>query len=54
MAAPFVACRYLPLVDLPLHQLGASFDLKAFHQVVLDAGAVTLPVLAERVNAYAR
>jgi uncharacterized protein (DUF885 family) len=26
-----------------------NFDLKAFHEVVLGAGAVTLPVLAERV-----
>jgi uncharacterized protein (DUF885 family) len=33
-------------------QLGANFDLKAFHQVVLGAGAVTLPVLAERVDAW--
>jgi uncharacterized protein (DUF885 family) len=28
------------------------FDLKAFHTVVLGAGAVTLPVLAERVHAW--
>jgi uncharacterized protein (DUF885 family) len=32
--------------------LGASFDLKAFHAVVLGAGAVTLPVLADRVQAW--
>ncbi len=32
--------------------LGARFDRKAFHQVVLGAGAVTLPVLAERVRAW--
>ena len=32
--------------------LGAKFDLKAFHAVVLGAGAVTLPVLAERVHTW--
>jgi uncharacterized protein (DUF885 family) len=35
-------------------QLGARFDLKAFHHVVLGAGAVTLPVLSKRVDEYAR
>jgi uncharacterized protein (DUF885 family) len=33
-------------------ELGAAFDLKAFHQVVLGAGAVTLPVLDERVRGW--
>ena len=33
-------------------KLGARFDLKAFHAVVLGAGAVTLPVLQERVRAW--
>lgn len=33
-------------------QLGKSFDLKGFHDTVLGAGAVTLPVLADRVNAW--
>ena len=33
-------------------KLGAKFDLKAFHAVVLGAGAVTLPVLADRVQAW--
>ncbi|MEP6860880.1 MAG: DUF885 domain-containing protein [Deltaproteobacteria bacterium] len=32
--------------------LAAKFDLKAFHAVVLGAGAVTLPVLADRVQAW--
>jgi uncharacterized protein (DUF885 family) len=31
-------------------ELGSKFDLKAFHDVVLSAGAVTLPVLAQRVR----
>ena len=33
-------------------KLGKKFDLKAFHAVVLGAGAVTLPVLADRVHAW--
>jgi uncharacterized protein (DUF885 family) len=33
-------------------ELGAAFDLKAFHAVVLGAGAVTLPVLDERVRGW--
>jgi uncharacterized protein (DUF885 family) len=33
-------------------KLGARFDLKAFHAVVLGAGAVTLPVLGDRVRAW--
>ncbi|NVB83350.1 MAG: DUF885 domain-containing protein [Kofleriaceae bacterium] len=33
-------------------RLGARFDLPSFHAVVLGAGAVTLPVLADRVNAW--
>ena len=33
-------------------QLGKKFDLKAFHAIVLGAGAVTLPVLDERVKAW--
>ncbi|MDB4959057.1 MAG: hypothetical protein JWO36_6626 [Myxococcales bacterium] len=32
--------------------LGAKFDLKAFHAVVLGAGAVTLPVLEDRVKSW--
>jgi uncharacterized protein (DUF885 family) len=33
-------------------ELGAKFDLKGFHAVVLGAGAVTLPVLDDRVKAW--
>ncbi len=32
--------------------LGEKFDIKAFHDVVLKSGAVTLPVLAEQVQAW--
>jgi uncharacterized protein (DUF885 family) len=34
--------------------LGAKFDLKGFHRVVLGSGAVTLPVLADLVRAWVR
>jgi uncharacterized protein (DUF885 family) len=40
------------LRDEAKQQLGDRFDLKAFHAVVLGAGAVTLPVLDERVRAW--
>jgi uncharacterized protein (DUF885 family) len=33
-------------------RLGARFDLKAFHDVVLGQGAVTLPVLRAQVDAW--
>jgi uncharacterized protein (DUF885 family) len=33
-------------------ELGDAFDLKAFHAVVLGAGAVTLPILDERVRGW--
>ncbi|HEX4418286.1 MAG TPA: DUF885 domain-containing protein [Kofleriaceae bacterium] len=33
-------------------RLGDKFDLKQFHAVVLGAGAVTLPVLDDRVHAW--
>jgi len=32
--------------------LGARFDLRAFHDAVLENGGVTLPVLERRINAY--
>jgi uncharacterized protein (DUF885 family) len=40
------------LRDEAQRALGDRFDLPAFHAVVLDAGAVTLPVLGERVRAW--
>ncbi len=40
------------LRDQAQAELGDRFDLKAFHAVVLGAGAVTLPVLDARVRAW--
>lgn len=33
-------------------QLGAKFDIKDFHEIILEQGTVTLPILEKRVNAY--
>jgi len=32
--------------------LGADFDIRKFHEIILEQGTVTLPILEERVNAY--
>ena len=32
--------------------LGAKFDLRAFHDVVLEEGTMTLPMLERHVEAY--
>jgi len=42
----------LALRDRAISQRGEAFDLKAFHDVVLGAGAVPLGVLRERVAAW--
>lgn len=33
-------------------QLGAAFSLRAFHDLVLEDGAITLPLLADKVQAW--
>lgn len=33
-------------------ELGAKFDIKDFHEIILEQGTVTLPILEKRVNAY--
>ena len=33
-------------------KLGENFDIRAFHDVVLGAGAVSLPILQERVHEW--
>jgi uncharacterized protein (DUF885 family) len=35
-----------------MKRLGADFDLHAFHDRVLEAGAVSLPILRERIGAW--
>ncbi len=42
----------LSLRDEAKRKLGARFDIKAFHDAVLENGAVALPVLREQVEAY--
>lgn len=32
--------------------LGTDFDIRKFHEVILEQGTVTLPILEQRVNAY--
>ncbi|MEC8884741.1 MAG: DUF885 domain-containing protein, partial [Bacteroidota bacterium] len=34
------------------NELGEDFDIRAFHEVILGEGTVTLPILEEQVNAY--
>jgi len=34
------------------NELGAKFDIKDFHEIILEQGTVTLPILEKRVNAY--
>ena len=46
---------YLEIVRLREHarrELGAAFDLREFHDVVLDDGAVTLPMLRAKVERW--
>jgi uncharacterized protein (DUF885 family) len=59
MAMPGQACAYkvgqlkiLELRDKARGALGAKFDLKAFHAVVLDSGAVPLTVLEQLVDSW--
>ena len=42
----------LALRDRARERLGARFDLRAFHDVVLGAGALPLPLLRERVESW--
>lgn len=32
--------------------LGEKFDIREFHEVILEQGVVTLPILEDRINAY--
>jgi uncharacterized protein (DUF885 family) len=44
--------KILELRDRAKTALGPKFDLKAFHDVVLDSGALPLDVLETQVNTW--
>jgi uncharacterized protein (DUF885 family) len=44
--------KILELRDRAKKELGAKFDIRAFHDQVLDAGAMPLDVLDERISAW--
>jgi uncharacterized protein (DUF885 family) len=44
--------KILELRDRAKKSLGTSFDLRAFHDQVLDAGALPLDVLTDRIDAW--
>ncbi len=44
--------KLLELRERAKKELGAKFDIRAFHDQVLDSGALPLDVLEERVNAW--
>lgn len=46
--------RIVELRERARRELGARFDLKAFHDVVLGSGPVPLPILDENVDAWIR
>ncbi|MET2985968.1 DUF885 domain-containing protein [Aureibaculum conchae] len=33
-------------------ELGNKFDIREFHEIILEQGTVTLPILEDRINAY--
>src|SRR5690348_2630690 len=46
--------KIIELRERAKKELGAKFDIKAFHDEVLDAGALPLDVLEQRVDAWIR
>jgi len=44
--------KILELRKLAEQKLGANFDVRKFHDVVLGAGSIPLDVLEQRVNAW--
>ena len=47
-----VNCEILQLRAKAKSELGEKFDIRAFHDQVLDSGALPLDVLAERINTW--
>ena len=33
-------------------ELGSKFDIRQFHEIILEQGTVTLPILEKRINNY--
>ena len=46
--------KILELRDRAQKELGAKFDIRAFHDEVLGAGALPMQELEERINAWIR
>ena len=44
--------KILELRERARHQLGSRFDIRAFHDAVLDQGALPLDVLEEKINRW--
>ena len=44
--------KLLELRDLAKKALGDKFDIRAFHDQVLDSGALPLDVLSDRIDAW--
>jgi len=44
--------KFLELRAKAQQALGAKFDIRAFHDLVLDSGALPLDVVEQRVNAW--
>ena len=44
--------KFLELRDRAEKQLGKQFDIRAFHDTIIDAGALPLDVVDQRVNAW--
>jgi uncharacterized protein (DUF885 family) len=44
--------KILELRERAQRELGAKFDLRAFHDAVLDQGPLPLDVLEEKINAW--
>ena len=44
--------KFLELRDRAEKQLGKQFDIRAFHDTIIDAGALPLDVVDHRVNAW--
>jgi uncharacterized protein (DUF885 family) len=44
--------KILELRDKAMTALGPKFDIKAFHDQVLDAGALPMDVLEQRTDAW--